>query len=246
MKVNKNIKQTLISGGRSLAQSQVPYAPIVTTLPLANDPQSQDGSLVVLTGTASDGLYSFNGTTRQWTLIANIASAPTNPYTLLNSDTTVITANANTTADQNLMAYNVGANVLNTVGKTLRLTCKGVYTTAAGGTIVSIKAKLGGVLVVNLTIATPAAAVTTFGWRMCAEFVTRTTGAGGGLELGFWSIAADTTAGGNCQTRIDAQDAASGAINLTIANTLQIIGAFSAASASNILKQRLFMVELLN
>lgn len=246
MKVNKNIKNTLISGGRSLAQSQVPYAPIVTTLPLANDPQSQDGSLVVLTGGGSNGLYSFNGTTRQWTKVADVTPVVTNNYSLLNHDTTAISVNANTTADQNLMSYNVGANVLNTVGKTLRLTCKGIYTTAAGGTIVTIRAKLGGVLVVNLAIATPAAAVTAFGWRVCAEFITRTTGGGAGLELSFWSIAADTTVGGNCQTRIDAQDSASGAIDLTIANTLQIIGAFSAASASNILKQRLFMVELLN
>lgn len=247
---------SLLSGGRSTIQSQIPYAPFVTALPKANDPLSRDGAIVILTSTyassssTSNGIYVYDNRTNPgaWIKAADVSpAASTNDRAkVLDSDTTVITANANVTTEQNLMSYSIGAGVLNVLAKTLRVTCKGVFTTNAAATSFNIKIRIGGVLVTNLTLATPAAAITSFGWRVYADFVTRAIGGGGALELGFWGLASDTTAGGNCQTRIDAQDAASGAIDLTIANTLQVTCSFGIASASNVCKQRLLLVELLN
>ena len=242
----------LLTGKRVSFQSQIPYAPWVSSLPLATDPQSDDGSMVVLnSGGASDGLYGYDTRTQpgKWTKITSISGiAPTSGYQLLNNDTTRTLVNSATTGDQNLTFYNIPAGLLNTIGKTIRVTCKGVFNTGINGTVFGIRIRIGGVLVVNLAPATtPTLTAVNLGWRVIAEFTTNVIGAAGGLEVGTWSIASPgPTAGVDCEVKMDATDSNSSAIDLTIAQVLQVQANFSTSSTANVAVQRLLMVEALN
>lgn len=93
----------LLSPGRSSIQGQIPYVPIVSTLPPTNDPQSQPYSLVILINGVADGIYSFDARTQpyKWTKVASI---PTTAGTVTNFTVTdtAIFAVTNPTTTPNL------------------------------------------------------------------------------------------------------------------------------------------------
>jgi hypothetical protein len=188
-----NISKALHAGGEAplqvdqllgqLAQPQIPYAPIVSSVPNVNDPQSQDGSLVVL----SDGLYQFDGRTSPgaWAKVADLSTGTERVYAQSRATVTVVGAAA---TDQALHTVSVAADDLNVAGRIIRLYGEGVYNTQAGQTpTFTFKLKWGtaGAGVVLATFG-PTAATTASSanipWSIEATLVCYTIGASGTLE----------------------------------------------------------------
>lgn len=159
---------------------------------------------------------------------------------------TPVAVAANVITDQNLMSYDVPAGLLNVVGKTLRLTLSGLYDidTALN---VDWKVKLGGVTILTWRPQTPVGVLIDLPWRVQAEITCATTGAAGTVEAhGLILPENKITAGHQPVPQLDLNTAASAAIDLTAAATLQITIAFDVASVSNAGKQRSMILELLN
>lgn len=169
----------------------------------------------------------------------------------LDADTAAVTANANVTTDQNLIAYTVGAGTFNTLTKTLRMYGAGIYTTQAGETpTVRLRVFLGGVQILSWTSAATTASATDIAWSLDSWITVSTIGASGKVEAhGIATVTLGTTPGVAAAVYQDAITAASAAIDLTAAASLQVTGRFSTqpgAAPRNSITQRLLVVERLN
>jgi hypothetical protein len=170
---------------------------------------------------------------------------------------TPVTVNANVTTDQLLMSCTLSANTLNVVGHVLKIYGAAVYSTpVASAATVNLKAKLctvsgcGSGTVINLASITSTAnpgTVTNNAIQLNLEAATQTAGASSAYEShGYLLI--DLGASNTVADSIfaDTNTATVGTIDSTGQLFLQITGAFSAASASNSLTERLLRVELVN
>jgi hypothetical protein len=158
--------------------------------------------------------------------------------------------NANVTTAQTLMQYVIAAGALNMVGKTLRVTCYGNFDELNGPSVVFVLALVNGSTSNNLIVwgpNTPNVTKTGLPWMIRAELVTATAGVGGSMEAhGFFSSDPATTAGAVGTPNLDHSAATVGIVDFTLAQTLTISIAFSVASVSNVGRQRMMLVELLN
>lgn len=237
-----------------LAQPQIPYAPIVTVLPSPDNPQSQNGSLVQLqTAPNTYVQYEFDGRpngANAWVITPTPPVVPAATYQLLDHDITLVSVNANITTNQTLMTYVVGAGVLNTVGKTIRVTCYGDLDELNGPTILFTLALVNGATVNGMiawTPSTPGVTKTGLPWMMKAELVTHAIGVGGDMEAhGLVQVDPAKVAGTIGSPILDHNAAGPVAVDLTLAQTLTIFISFSTASTSNVGRQRMLLVELLN
>lgn len=238
-----------------LAQPQIPYAPIVTVLPPLDNPQSQNGSLVQLdNGVGVRVQYEFDGRpngANAWVISPTPPVIPSaSAYSLLDHDITLVSVNANVTTNQTLMTYVIGAGVLNTVGKTIRVTCYGDLDELNGPTILFTLALVNGATVNGMiawTPNTPGVTKTGLPWMIKAELVTHATGVGGDMEAhGLVQVDPAKVAGTIGSPILDHNAAGPVAVDLTLAQTLTIFISFSTASASNVGRQRMMLIELLN
>lgn len=239
-----------------LSQPQIPYAPIVLSLPELGDPQSQNGSLVIFNNT----LYQFDGRTSpgDWNPIMGsggtvtsvaittpaglvVAGSPitttgTFALTSRNSNNiTAVTKQANTTADQELMTYSLPASILSLGAQVIRITASGIYSTEAGETpLITIKIKLTSPVPTTITILT----IQTFDpttqssvdsqWRLISEISVVSAGATGTLLVkGKLSINMTDVPTAGVINYMDINTVASGAINLTVVEVLKITASFS-------------------
>jgi hypothetical protein len=170
---------------------------------------------------------------------------------------TPIAVSANVATDQLLMSCTLSANLLNVVGHTLKIYAAAVYSTPAASTAtINMKAKLctvsgcGSGTVVTLATITSTAnpgTITNNAVQLNLDVATQTAGSSSAYEahgwmvidLGSTGLAADTVFA-------DTNSATVGTIDSTGQLFLQITGAFSAASASNSMTERLLRVELVN
>lgn len=237
-----------------LAEPQIPYAPIVSTLPPLGDPQSQNGSLVQLqTAPNTYVQYEFDGRPggmNTWVISPTPVVIPPVTYTLLDHDITLVTVNANTTANQTLMTYTFAAGQLNTAGKTVRVTCYGDLDEDTGPNIQFTLALVNGASISGMAIwqpNTPGATKTNLPWMMRAEMVTHATGAGGDMEVhGLVQVDPAKIAGTIGSPILDHNTSGPNPVDLTLAQTLKIFIGFSTGSVANVGRQRMMLIELLN
>lgn len=165
------------------------------------------------------------------------------------TNTTPVTATANTTSDQALMELAMSAGFLNSSGQPFYINGAGIYTTPAGQTpTLTFKIKLctvsgcgSGTVVTLASIVSTAtlASVTNNNWNVHAVAITTTTGASGNLEvhgpltvdLGSLTTSEDSVFG-------DTNTAVSSNIDLTAALFIDFTVATSTGSASNSITQR--------
>jgi hypothetical protein len=174
----------------------------------------------------------------------------------MNINVTPVTVNANVTTFQNLQAFTIPANTLNIVGRTLRVSTAGTYTTpAANASAITYTVKLctvsgcgsGTVVtVITFTSSAQAGSQTTDPWNSIAMITTQTAGASSVFEShGNFTI--DLTGVGVASSVFpDSNSAVSSAIDTTGQLFLQTTCAFSVASASNTCVGRQMILEVLN
>jgi hypothetical protein len=255
------------------AQPQLPFAPWLPADPSLNDPQSQNGSLYV---DPANGLKGFDGSTQpgSWKTVpvgtfaaqsanfvfagpaSGTAAAPTfralvegDLPKLLDVDTTQVVVNGNVTTDQNMMTFTIPAGALNVIGKLLRITCYGNLD-ELNGPIVTFKVALVNgattVVPVNWVPNTPGVTKTNLGWAINAYLVTTATGVTGAVEPhGMVWVNPAVANGTDATAQVDLTTATVG-IDLTLAQTLKIQIGFSVASTSNVGRQRMMILEVLN
>lgn len=171
---------------------------------------------------------------------------------------TPVTVAANVTTDQLLMACSLNANLLNVVGRTLKVYVAGVFSTAAASVAsLTFKAKLctvsgcgsGTVIspITTTTGATSALTASNLAFSQTSYISTQTAGSSSAYEAhGFMTIDLSATAATPDSTYQDTNTATVGTIDSTGALFLQITAAASAGSTSNSFTERQLIVEVVN
>ncbi len=171
------------------------------------------------------------------------------PLGCLNVNITQVSVNAASTADQNLMVYQIPAGLLNVVGRTIRVSCRGNLDEDAGSGAVTIrfKVKLGGVTVLDWTPNTPNVSRTNLPWHIEGLITCATTGATADVEAHGTCGVDDNSSSGSVTSDIgDHNTAVVGGVDLTVNADLQVTVSFSTSLATNVGRQRQMVVEILN
>ncbi|MFZ1974737.1 MAG: hypothetical protein WAU89_17960 [Candidatus Acidiferrales bacterium] len=159
-----------------------------------------------------------------------------------------VTANANTTSDQDLMSIIVPANTLNSVGRTLRVKAKSVYSTPMSSTAtITVKVQLGTLTLLTLVTSANAGSITNNGFLVEADITTQTAGSSAKFESsGKLEIDLGAAQSSVASVFVDSNSAVSSTLDITQNQTLQITIAFSAGSASNSATQRQLILGTVN
>lgn len=147
---------------------------------------------------------------------------------------TATTTVANTAGEANLLSVGVGttsltANVLDT-GKTLRLTAKGYYGTAAVPGTLRLRVYLGTTALLDTAANTPPGLGTNLAWEANADIACQTTG-GAGIVMAQGAWPHNTTATDWVSWQM--ANTATVAINTTGANVLRLTALWQTADAAN-------------
>ncbi len=163
---------------------------------------------------------------------------------------TPVTVSADLLTDQSLLSFPIPAGALNTVGRTLRISGAGLYTTRAGQTpVVTVKVKLGSLTLLSWASAATTAAATDMPWNFAIDITTAVVGASGTLEAhGNLVFNLGTTPGVDSNVVPDTNTATIGTIDLATAQTLQITIAFSTQPSTpfNAATQRQLAIGIVN
>ena len=251
-----------------LAEPQIPYIPTGASVPSNSDPQSQDGALFRLSTT--NVLYRFDASSEPGSWVAlsggtvtsvglslpigfSVTGSPvTGSGTLAvtskdSINITTVTANANSTSDQNLMSYDIPANALNAGSRTIKISIKGIYTTRAGQTpTITFKLKLDGATIITFVSNTTTAAATDIPFEIEVYIICSSAGAtGAAVAKGHLHFDDNATAGGNAKTHLDTNNVPLTSIDFTQVLTLQVTAQFSTQPATpfNSISQQLMIVE---
>jgi len=171
---------------------------------------------------------------------------------------TPVTVSANVATDQLLMACTIPGGALNSLNRVLRIKADGIYSTPALSTSqMTMSAKLctvsgcGSGTVITLAAIQSGAlgslAVTNNAIQLSLNSGTQTAGASSKYEAHgslLIDLGAATTAADSVYA--DTNTAVSSAIDSTVQLFLQITGAFSSASASNSMTERMLTVDSVN
>jgi hypothetical protein len=164
-----------------------------------------------------------------------------------------VTVNADTTSGQDLMSCTIPAELLNTVGKTLKVWIAGFYTIpsgATGGTL-TMSVQLGGNDICKRTPgANYVASSTNNPWEMTCYITTQTAGTSGKFEAqGIYTILNNATQTANVATYplLNTTTVPTGTVDTMLAVTLQVVVTFSNNQVSaNSAIQRQMIVEVVN
>jgi hypothetical protein len=153
----------------------------------------------------------------------------------------------NTTAAETNFATNfaIPANAL-TVGKSIRVWASGVYGTLGSGTVtVQLKVKLGTTTILDSSAITTAISIAARVWTIDARLIVTAVGASGTIEAkGVFRIPTANTDVGFSSAAVGGD--ATVTIDTTAGQTLQVSAQHGASSASNTIKMRQFLVEVLD
>lgn len=242
----KDDNPTQIVGIGQASQPQFTYAPIVKKLPKPKSPLAQNGQIVFLESPSNFFTqYTFDGRTSpgSWRNSPNLSPS------LLNVNITPVSVNANVTTDQVLMTFLIPANSINVINKTLNLICYGNLDELNGPTIVFKVVLVNGATTTTLlswTPNTPGVTKTGLPWRIYSTLITQATGVTGAIEVhGELSSDPSAVAGSIGQPILDL-NVAPVVVDLTLDQTLKILISFSTGSASNVGRQRMMTLQLLN
>jgi hypothetical protein len=170
---------------------------------------------------------------------------------------TPVTVAANVTTDQNLQACSLSANLLNVVGRTLKVYVAGNFSTAAASVAsLTFKVKLctvsgcgSGTVISPITTATGATSALTassLSFSQTSLISTQTAGASSAYEAhGALTIDLSATAATSDSIYGDTNTATVGTIDSTAALFLQVTVSASAASTSNSFTERQLVVEVI-
>lgn len=170
------------------------------------------------------------------------------PSTAASVNTAPSSAIANTTTETAFsVTQPLAANEL-IVGKTIRVSARGVYGTNSTGTLtIRLKLKIGSVVIADTGAFTLIASQTNRGWDFNVEFTCVVAGAAGSVEAQGRTYFTSGTLPASATTGTDAENTATiGSIDTTAAQTLSITAQHGAASANNTITLRQFLVERLN
>lgn len=183
-------------------------------------------------GAADEGAWFYATDTQQGWQVASGAWTMRAPYPT-SVNTTPVTVNANSVADQNLMSWSIAAGYLNVVGKTVRGFAAGVYTTQALEVpTLTFRLKLGGVTLASWVSSAAIASATSVPWNLDFEASVNASGGTGNLEThGTLQIDLGATGTVTLMAFADDQNAPSAAIDLAAAQSLQLTVAFSTQPA---------------
>ncbi len=163
---------------------------------------------------------------------------------------TPVTVSADLLTDQSLLSFPIPAGALNTVGRTLRISGAGLYTTQAGQTpVVTVKVKLGSLTLLSWASAATSAAAADMPWNFAVDITTAVVGASGTLEAhGNLVFNLGTTPGVDSNIIPDTNTATIGTVDLAAAQTLQITIAFSTQPSTpfNAATQRQLAIGIVN
>lgn len=149
---------------------------------------------------------------------------------------------ANTTTETNFSQnYVISANTM-TVGKTFRITARGVYSTIASAGSETAKVKLGSTVIATSGGFTGSNSKTNAGFMIMADFTVITIGASGTIECQ-GSFFNETTNG--THQIFSMENTAAITIDTTANQTLQISHQWGTADPGNTITLRLFTVEVL-
>lgn len=132
------------------------------------------------------------------------------------------------------------------VGTVVRVTARGVHSTSATPTTLTMRLKLGSVVLVATGAVAFNASKTNKYWEFSGEFIVCAVGAGtaGKIEAqGVWWFLEATAAGALLQS---APNTAQVSFDSTVAQTLQMSAQFSATTAGNSVQLRQLIVEVLS
>jgi hypothetical protein len=182
--------------------------------------------------------------------ITNTGTIKGNGAQIICTNVTPVTVSANVATDQNLMTCSVPSQTLGWVGRTLKVSLAGVYSTpAASTTAVVVKIKLGSLTLGSWTSTALAGIQATNDQFNIedAKFTVQTAGATASLES-HGNLVIDLGVGNTVpdSTFADVNTATVGTVDLTATQTLQITIAFTVASGSNTATQRQLVVEAVN
>jgi len=154
------------------------------------------------------------------------------------------TALTNVTTAQNLLSKALNAFALNKVGRSLRISGVGIFTTSNSGTM-TIAIVLGGVTLCTITSGTATATITNGQFTFEFWLTVVSTGATGTLEShGELGVQLSSTLSTAVPFVADQNAAVSSAVSLTSALTLLITAACSASFSSVQLRQ--LFIEVIN
>lgn len=174
--------------------------------------------------------------------------------------TTPVSQNANVTTDQNLQACTLPTGLLNSANKTLRIHTAGTYSTAAASTAaITMKVLLctvngcgSGVVVPLCNITTSALGAITVSndtWYLDCLASTKTAGASSTYERS-GNLAIDLLLSNAAADTVFLDPNATAVTSPTIDSTaqlfLQVTGAYSAGSTSNLMVGRQLIIESIN
>lgn len=199
--------------------------------------------------TDDEGALFYTTDTSVWWRVQTGAWARMYPF-VHGMNITSVTVSADLLTDQNLLSFPIPAGALNTVGRTLRVSSAGLYTTQAGQTpVVTVKVKLGSLTLLSWASTATSAAATDMPWNFAVDITTAVVGASGTLEVhGNLVFNLGTTPGVASDVIPDTNTAAVGTIDLAAAQTLQITIAFSTQPSTpfNAATQRQLAIGIVN
>lgn len=209
----------------------VATADLPTAIPVVNLASGSNGQCIITSASAT-----------VWGSCAGTAGVQTTA-----TNFTSVTANANSTAPQNLMSNTFSAGVLNATGKTIRVQAGGTYTIANLGVAVAITLgeTLGGANSFSYTSGTTGDSGEWAWLFYCTVTTSGSSGAGncyGNLDI----TIGGTQGGGTNSRRFTYHLNPASPINWTLAQILQFTVQFSSASASNNAIQNTMVIEQLN
>jgi hypothetical protein len=220
------------------------FAPLFTTSTRTTTPTFNASTFAANTvfGNCTSGVAVPNACT----LTTAQLPAGTGTEVVLSNNITPVTANANTTSVQNLMASGapIASGALGTIGKAIRLTASGVYTPVNTTETITVSFNLGTGGFATFSAFVPTSAGGSGLWSANVTCTIKTTGGGGtALCSGLITISDFVKAFGSFPIDTGASPVS---INTTGTVTPQWAVAFSTASGTNSMTQNTFTLEQLN
>jgi len=218
------------------------YSSLPTTAMIGVDPALQDMALFRV----GDQLYAVSSSSRSFIPLS--VSATPQIVRARSVNITQVSVNANTTSDQDLMTYSLPASTLS-VGQLIRITCYGNLDFIALATNITFKIVMTSPAPTTVTLlsflpVTPTGPLTNIPFRLEAILAPAAIGASGNFEAHGWmTVENKTSAGHQDFPQLDLNTAVTSNVDLTVAETLKVQVSFNSASASNVARQRMMVVE---
>lgn len=145
------------------------------------------------------------------------------------STTGTSTVTNTTTETAFSQSYTIPANTL-TVGKTVRLTARGVYSTNTSAQTFTLNAKLGSTLIASTGANNLSASMSNRGWAVILDITCLSTGVSGTIEAQGQMYTSSSAIGTQLA---DMENTAPITIDTTSSQVLQLFVVWNAASAAN-------------